>query len=77
MRYCPTPISFLAKCPDLPQLQQVRLKEPGALVFLESCFVKGFAASRAGARTGSRRMCLKCVDFWCPLNVLLGFLSSF
>ena len=46
-------------------------------VFLASSFVKGLAASRAGARTGSRRTYLKCVDFWCPLNVLSGFLGGF
>ena len=39
--------------------------------------MKGLATSRTGTRTGGRSTCLKCVDFWRPLNVLLGFLGGF
>ena len=42
-----------------------------------SSFMKGRATSRAGTRMGGRGMCLKCIDFWRPLNVLSGFLGSF
>ena len=39
--------------------------------------MKGLATSRTGTRTAGRGMCLKCVDFWHPLNVLPGFLGGF